>query len=244
MTGPVFAFGKMPALGDFFRLGAPQGFVAQWDDWVQRLLLTGQERLGAGWSQCYLSAPIWRFTLGPGTVGSRGMMGVFMPSVDKVGRQYPLTLCVPCAGDPVALHFGNGAFYTQMEDLALACLEDEMTRDHLQDSLSAMAVPSLPHLTHGAGQGVGWAMAADLDSLQAGLLCRAMAKTVAKTAVNTGAKTAAKTGPCLAGPVTLWTANLASGARHIRFDDLPSAPRALGLFDLKSPIWETDTGTE
>ncbi len=26
------AFGKMPSVGDFFRIGVPPGFVASWDD--------------------------------------------------------------------------------------------------------------------------------------------------------------------------------------------------------------------
>lgn len=218
MTDSVFAFGKMPSVGDFFRLGAPHSFVARWDDWVQTVLVAGQQGLGAGWAECYLSAPIWRFTLAPGLAGPQGVLGVFMPSVDRVGRQFPLTLAVAGQGDPVALHFGNDRLFARMEDTALACLDDDMTRDQLQTRLSALAAPIPPAGSHGPG----WAVAPDLEALHAGVLARALSQSLNGSA----------------GAVSLWTASLATGARFIRFDGLPAPTQALGLFDLEHKVWQ------
>ena len=44
-----------------------------------------------------MMAPIWRFALAPGVAGPLPMLGVMMPSVDRVGRQFPLTLAAPMA---------------------------------------------------------------------------------------------------------------------------------------------------
>lgn len=79
------AFGKIPSIGDFFRLDPPAGFVRVWDEWLQGLLLTGQGAHGPYWDGYYMTAPIWRFTLSPGLAGPEKVMGVLMPSVDRVG---------------------------------------------------------------------------------------------------------------------------------------------------------------
>ena len=92
MPDGVGAFGKMPSAGDFFRLNAPPGFVRAWDGWLQQAMLEGQRALGPAWDDAYMSAPIWRFTLTAGLAGPHKAQGVLMPSVDRVGRRFPLTL--------------------------------------------------------------------------------------------------------------------------------------------------------
>jgi type VI secretion system protein ImpM len=47
--------------------------------------------LGAAWSEAYNRAPIWRFWLGADFCGE-ATIGAFMPSVDGVGRSFPLTV--------------------------------------------------------------------------------------------------------------------------------------------------------
>ncbi len=106
MAGEFAAFGKMPALGDFFRLNPPPGFVPVWDAWLQAGLLAARAQLGDRWDACYMSAPIWRFSLAAGLAGPAPLLGVMMPSVDRVGRQFPLTLVVPV---PAASVVSDGA---------------------------------------------------------------------------------------------------------------------------------------
>jgi type VI secretion system protein ImpM len=43
----------------------------------------------------YLTFPVWRFLLPVGVLGSTAWTGVLMPSVDRVGRYFPLTLATP-----------------------------------------------------------------------------------------------------------------------------------------------------
>lgn len=145
------AFGKMPSLGDFFRLSLPAGFEAPWDRWVQDGLLAARASLGDRWQACYFSAPIWRFTLAPGLAGPAAQ-GVLMPSVDRVGRQFPLTLVGSLdpaqAGDVAAAHVAADGIFAALEDAALDALDDGMTREALADRLQAIS-PMTPAAVQG-----------------------------------------------------------------------------------------------
>jgi type VI secretion system protein ImpM len=140
----VGAFGKMPSLGDFFRIHAAPSFVDPWDAWLQQGMVDAQHALGARWQSCYMSAPIWRFTVSAGLAGPTAMQGVLMPSVDRVGRTFPLTLIVPLPRevDPMTRHLASGAFFTLLEDIALKTLDGDTSREALERQLSDVATPS------------------------------------------------------------------------------------------------------
>lgn len=128
----------MPALGDFFRLGVPADFVSVWDGWLQGMLLAGRGALGAAWEGAYMSAPLWRFALMPGVAGQAAVAGVLMPSVDRVGRQFPLTLLTPVEGEPLAVLAASREVWAAVEDIALDCLDDAMTREALEGRLGGL----------------------------------------------------------------------------------------------------------
>lgn len=144
MDGVFGAYGKMPALGDFFRIGLPPGFTQVWDGWVQGIMQAGRAALGGHWQGCYFSAPIWRFTLAAGVVGPWAVQGVLMPSVDRVGREFPLTLAaiLPPLNSALASHLAAGAMFDGLEQLALDALEDGMTRELLAARLAGMQRPA------------------------------------------------------------------------------------------------------
>lgn len=86
-------FGKLPGMGDFAQRRLPAGFVEVWDSWLQ----TGLQQLRSerdDWVAHYLEAPLWFFALGTHIVSARPWMGVLMPSVDSVGRYFPLTMAI------------------------------------------------------------------------------------------------------------------------------------------------------
>ncbi len=137
------AFGKMPALGDFFRVAAAAEVVTPWDIWVQQMLVTARATLGARFAGCYMSAPIWRFALAPAVAGGQGLLGVLMPSVDRVGRQYPLALFIQTGSNeqaPLRNLIWQAPVLEALERLALDCLDDAMTREALQTRLAALAL--------------------------------------------------------------------------------------------------------
>ncbi|WP_172327961.1 type VI secretion system-associated protein TagF [Mangrovicoccus sp. HB161399] len=175
MAAGFGAYGKIPGLGDFLRLGMPPGFVRAWDGWLQAAMTEARARLGDRWTGCYMSAPIWRFTLPAGMAGEAAATGVMMPSVDRVGRQFPLALAAAADCPPEllpALHLGAGPVFAALEAAALDALEDGMDAAMLAERLAAIAPPAVP-------QGIGFAApsgwldvsAADAAGLAAGLAC-------------------------------------------------------------------------
>ncbi|MEO1457159.1 MAG: type VI secretion system-associated protein TagF [Pseudomonadota bacterium] len=103
LTGGWGYFGKISGYGDFVRKDLAPSFIEVWEPWLHAGLQASREALGHRWQEAYLTAPIWRFALPPGLAGPEGMIGVLMPSVDRVGRFFPLTLAAPsgiCLLDP------------------------------------------------------------------------------------------------------------------------------------------------
>lgn len=83
-------YGKLACLGDFGSRRLPPAFVQHCDAWLASGLAASREQLGDDWLRTYLSAPLWRFAWAPGLAGPLGWVGVLMPSVDRVGRYFPL----------------------------------------------------------------------------------------------------------------------------------------------------------
>jgi type VI secretion system protein ImpM len=91
-------FGKLPALGDFASRRLSAQWLAAWDGWLQHELVRAREALGEdSWQALYMVAPVRRFWLAPGLVTHQAWLGVMMPSVDSVGRQFPFTLTAQLA---------------------------------------------------------------------------------------------------------------------------------------------------
>lgn len=216
------AFGKIPSVGDFFRVNAPPGFVSAWDEWLQRCLVSGAHAYGADWDALYMSVPIWRFCLSPGLAGSQSMIGVVMPSVDRVGRRFPLTLMVPMADDTSVIreHLVQDAVFAQMEDLALSALDDDFSKDMLAEKLAELAVPTRAKadkcrvngrsvvLCHGAGA----------DGIAPILASEVLAPTFQTPSI--------------------WSAVMDGDTRLMLCDGLPEGPNMQGLFDLDADIWK------
>lgn len=221
MAAGFGAFGKMPSVGDFFRLTPPAGFVRVWDGWLQQAMLDGQGALGAGWDDHYMSAPIWRFTLSAGLAGPHKAQGVLMPSVDRVGRRFPLTLmaALDTTGPAPHDHFTADALFEHLEDLALAALEDTMTLDRLGHALSQIAPPPPrdPAQLRAAG-GVLVMTGADPDALLPDLVSGLL---------NQSHKT-----------LSLWSAVVHGTPRLMLCPGLPQGPSVPALFDLNAPLWQ------
>lgn len=94
MTGHAFAglYGKLPACGDFVRNGLPRRFTDPWDAWLQEVMPIGRARLNDQFVPAWLEAPVWRFALAAGMCAPEQALGVWMPSLDRAGRHFPLTL--------------------------------------------------------------------------------------------------------------------------------------------------------
>ncbi len=118
-------YGKIPGTGDFITRRVPVSFSEPWDRWLQKAIEGSRERLGARWRDAFLSMPAWRFALGPGVVGANAWAGLMVPSVDAVGRYFPLTVAcaLPSASlDAVATLLGAARWFDDIEAIALEAI--------------------------------------------------------------------------------------------------------------------------
>jgi type VI secretion system protein ImpM len=120
-------FGKLPSHGDFLRRRASDAFVDAWDTWLRACLPASREALGERWLNLYLTSPAWRFVCAAGACGPAPVIGLMVPSVDRVGRYFPLTLVanLPPEISPLAAVRASSAFFDQAERLIIETLATE-----------------------------------------------------------------------------------------------------------------------
>ena len=134
-------FGKIPSHGDFVRRAFPSGLSKRWDGWLQAGLTQSREALGEDWLDVYLSSPIWRFCLSAGLCGESQWIGAMMPSVDRVGRYYPLTTVteIPASRSLFGTATIAASWLAPLEETMLATLEgDSLTAEELEIRLAAL----------------------------------------------------------------------------------------------------------
>lgn len=143
-------YGKLPSKGDFVTRRLPQSYVEVWDTWLQNGLQTSQDRLGEDWLSIYMTSPIWRFALSAGVGGTDAMAGVLMPSVDRVGRYFPLTLAVALEDCQSIATLPRRAanWYADAEEAALLALEEGTAFEEVDRRIQALGLPD--HDTVGA----------------------------------------------------------------------------------------------
>ncbi|MFL6661645.1 MAG: type VI secretion system-associated protein TagF [Rhizobacter sp.] len=132
-------FGKLPNLGDFASRRLPDTFVHRWDRWLQAGLARARDDDG-DWLRGYLVAPIRRFWLAPGVLGSGGWAGVLMPSVDRVGRHFPLTLAGPL--EPLGAALAARTWYDELDAAARRVLDLDYTVDDFELALADLPAPN------------------------------------------------------------------------------------------------------
>lgn len=126
-------WGKLPGAGDFSHRRLDDLVRARLDGWLQTELRALRLR-HAGWQTAYLGAPLWQFALGSGLLTAEGWLGVLMPSVDRVGRYFPLILAQPVQQ---ILAEGRSAvsWWSCVTDAALIALQDDRDPEGLEAAL-------------------------------------------------------------------------------------------------------------
>ena len=95
-------YGKLASLGDFATRRLPQDTARVLDAWLAQGVDASRAQLGdERWLQVYLTSPLWRFAWAPGVLEpSAWWFGLMMPSVDNVGRYFPLVVLQARAEPP------------------------------------------------------------------------------------------------------------------------------------------------
>lgn len=137
-------FGKLPSHGDFLQRRAPEEFVNAWDPWLQECIAQSRQQLGHGWLDVYLTSPVWRFFLTGGVISASSYAGIVLPSVDRVGRYFPLTIFSELPADlpPMAVVIHGREWLKTIEALALHALQSEdFDIDQFDEAVQASAEP-------------------------------------------------------------------------------------------------------
>lgn len=162
-------YGKTPTRRDFIAVATPKTFLSIWEPWVHSCVAASRQSMGDNWRESFLTMPIWRFWLGAEICGAAAL-GAIMPSMDGVGRYFPLTFAVmaqseeefaPPEIDP------RGAWFEAVENYLLATLE---SRDHgvLLHDLATLPRPAADtspddEQARTVAQGAGYVAAPGLD---------------------------------------------------------------------------------
>ena len=144
-------YGKLPTLGDFASRRLDAGFIEPWDHWLGSGLAAQRAQLGEAWLEAYLASPVWRFVLMPGVIPgvaqeAAALAGVLMPSVDKVGRYFPLTIVRRLDELPHSSQQLEGllGWLQRLEDVAVDALHEDWDIDTLEGALAALPPPVVP----------------------------------------------------------------------------------------------------
>ncbi|MDQ0134388.1 type VI secretion system protein ImpM [Neorhizobium galegae] len=99
-------FGKLPTHGDFVSSGLGRKLQGALDAWLQASLQAIQAEFGNQWERRFRSMPSWRFIVERDLWGPATLAGVIVPSLDRVGRNFPLVVAAQLhgfSGDPRSL---------------------------------------------------------------------------------------------------------------------------------------------
>ena len=83
-------YGKLPARGDFIGRGLPPRWRSDWDGWLQQGLALAPTRLDGALRERLRAFAPWRYLAWPAP--GEAWCGIVVPSHDRVGRAFPLTL--------------------------------------------------------------------------------------------------------------------------------------------------------
>jgi type VI secretion system protein ImpM len=138
-------FGKIASLGDFAHRRLSPATVQALDQWLSACLQTSQAVLGQRWLNLYLGSPVWRFAWAPGVLGAHWWFGVLMPSVDNVGRYFPLLITLNTDEPPRTTYELQQLeqWFAHMTHIALGTLLVGSTVEQLEAELAR--APQLPH---------------------------------------------------------------------------------------------------
>jgi type VI secretion system protein ImpM len=128
MAGVTGFFGKLPCHADFVMQRLPRRLIECWDGWIRAGLVDARERLGEeDWLERYLVAPIWRFYWSADVCGESPWLGLFMPSVDSGGRNYPMMVAtrLPPHAAPAAVLAASPDWFDRLERILVSSLYED-----------------------------------------------------------------------------------------------------------------------
>lgn len=140
--------GKLPTHGDFVQRHVAADFALIWDHWLEQVLHAMHGMSGQNLIDTRASLPCWRFAFAGGACGESACVGVMVPSVDRVGREFPLTAVRRIDSDPLQVACGAPAWFDALEETLSRARQGEFdTLDDFDRALQNNVPP--PPQSHG-----------------------------------------------------------------------------------------------
>ena len=139
-------FGKVPQQAEFVSHFLPDEFTEYWHSWLQASLSVSREQLGDQWLDYYLTSPIWCFAIMPGIMGPHGAAGIMLPSVDEVGRYFPLTLMHLGDHHVWSAYLHGTDWYQSLEQVGLNALSETVSYMQLIGQFESLSIPEFPEI--------------------------------------------------------------------------------------------------
>jgi|SRR5581483_3111703 len=138
-------FGKLPSHGDFVARNLPPALRVGWEAWLDAGLDRSRQMLGDKWLEIYLSSPVWHFAVASGCCGGQPFGGVMIPSVDRIGRYFPLSILAAVSPRYTAaeIALGGQTWFGRIEAAALSCLADDFDFASFEQDLEREVFPTL-----------------------------------------------------------------------------------------------------
>lgn len=132
----AWLFGKIPAHGDFISRGLDPVLHEALDLWISAELARARARFG-DFDERYVRAAPWHFVDRDPDGSWSG--GALCPSVDAVGRRFPILVAAPATDAAQAIATAHAAL-----ELVFAALGEAWEATRLHDALGAIAVSATP----------------------------------------------------------------------------------------------------
>ncbi len=160
-TAQVGFYGKLPGRADFVVRGLPESFLTPLGDWIERSVSAARAAFGTGWSEAYLTSPVWHFALPPGLAGRQPAAGAMAPSTDRAGREFPFVVAACASSDlPAAtLAAATASWVALAAELAAAAVVRDLDPAQIQTRIADLTrvwPDTLPGLTRPVGDRTGW----------------------------------------------------------------------------------------
>lgn len=161
-------FGKYPLKRDFIAFNLPRAVLDPIDRWLQSGIAASREARSNVWKEMFLVQPIWNFRLGRQITGT-DCIGAMMPSVDGVGRYFPLALVAYAPegqGFPIWSALDIDDWLKQVRQRLLSALADGdlPTPDELVRDMELP--PTQPVSSRQPGRPVAFSIGSDRASLR------------------------------------------------------------------------------
>ncbi|GAA4359913.1 type VI secretion system-associated protein TagF [Kangiella marina] len=110
------------------------------DSWLQSAINISQKQIGESWLKHYLTSPIWRFIIKHEAMDT-DIVGFMMPSIDKVGRYYPLFMLEVFKEGKLSGEDLHCKSFEELEELAVSTLDGAGESSSFFDALNQAGFP-------------------------------------------------------------------------------------------------------